>query len=148
TGLPLDHDLASDWASDLADVAWGRRVRFPGWGGWDATDGALPAAITANATVTVAIAPEGLYVPLAAALASATHSLDLSLYTFEHPEIAQLIAEVAQRGVRVRLLLEGGPPGGISNLQRWCVQLMAQAGADVRYLAAQADAPRGLQPRY
>src|SRR5690606_5699641 len=66
TGLPLDHDLASDWASDLADVAWGRRVRFPGWGGWDATDGALPAAITANATVTVAIAPEGLYVPLAA----------------------------------------------------------------------------------
>jgi phosphatidylserine/phosphatidylglycerophosphate/cardiolipin synthase-like enzyme len=148
TGLPIDHDLASDWASDLADVEWGRRVRFPGWDGWSAADGALPAVVTANAMITVAIAPEGLYAPLAAALASATHSIDLSLYTFEHPELAQIIATAAQRGVQVRLLLEGGPPGGITDLQRWCVRLVAQAGADVRYLAAQDNAPRGLQPRY
>ncbi len=148
TDLPLDSDHASDWASDLADVEWGRRVRFPGWAGWSVEDGALPTTIAANATVTVAIAPEGLYAPLAAALASATHSLDLSLYTFEHPEFAQLIADVAQRGVQVRLLLEGGPPGGITDFQRWCVRLMAQAGVDVRYLAAQDNTPRGLQPRY
>jgi cardiolipin synthase len=146
--LPIDNDLASDWASDLADVEWGRRVRFPGWGGWDATDGALPTLLTTNATITVAIAPEGIYAPIADALASATQTLDLSLYTFEHPELAQIITDAAQRGVQVRLLLEGGPPGGVTNLQRWCVRLMAQAGVDVRYLAAQEDAPRGLQPRY
>ena len=29
--LPLDSDAASDWAGDLADVAWGRRVSYPGW---------------------------------------------------------------------------------------------------------------------
>jgi hypothetical protein len=148
TGLPLDHDLASDWASDLADVEWGRRVRFPGWGGWSVDDGALPMTISANATVTVAVAPEGLYAPVAAALASATRAIDLSLYTFEHPELAQLIASAAQRGVQVRVSLEGGPPGGITDLQRWCVRLMAQAGVDVRYLAVQENAPRGLQPRY
>lgn len=148
TMLPIDRDLATDWASDLSDVAWGRRVRFPGWRGWDATDDALPTTLTTGATITVAVAPEGLYAPLAAALTHATHTLDLSLYTFEHPELAQHIATVAQRGVHVRLLLEGGPPGGISDLQRWCVRLMAQAGVDVRYLAAQDDAPRGLQPRY
>ncbi|MCC6454490.1 MAG: lamin tail domain-containing protein [Caldilineaceae bacterium] len=148
TGLPIDQDQASDWASDLADVEWGRRVRFPGWGGWGVEDGALPVILSANATITVAIAPEGLYAPVADALESATQSLDLSLYTFEHPELAQQIAAAAQRGVRVRLLLEGGPPGGITDFQRWCVRLMAQAGVDVRYLATQEDAPRGLQPRY
>ncbi len=148
TGLPIDHDIATDWASDLADVNWGRRVRFPGWRGWSAEDGALPVTIAANATITVAIAPEGLYMPIAAALAGATHSLDLSLYTFEHPELAQIIAGAAQRGVHVRLLLEGGPPGGISDFQRWCVRQMAQAGVHVRYLASQENAPRGLQPRY
>jgi cardiolipin synthase A/B len=148
TGLPIDYDVATDWASDLADVNWGRRVRFPGWGGWSAEDGALPVTIAANATITVAIAPEGLYTPIATTLTRATHSIHLSLYTFEHPELAQIIAGAAQRGVHVRLLLEGGPPGGISDLQRWCVRLMAQAGVDVRYLASQGNAPRGLQPRY
>jgi phosphatidylserine/phosphatidylglycerophosphate/cardiolipin synthase-like enzyme len=148
TLLPVDSDLAADWASDLADIEWGRRVRFPGWGGWDTSDGLLPDTITTHAAVTVAIAPEGLYAPIAAALASATTSIDLSLYTFEHPELAQLLADAAKQGVRVRLLLEGGPPGGITDFQRWCVRLMAQAGVDVRYLDAQEDAPRGLQPRY
>ncbi len=148
TGLPIDQDVATDWASDLADLNWGRRVRFPGWGGWSVEDRMLPATISANASITVAIAPEGLYVPIAATLTSATQSIDLGLYTFEHPKLAQIIADAAQRGVVVRLLLEGGPPGGISDLQRWCVRLMAQAGVDIRYLAAQENAPRGLQPRY
>jgi phosphatidylserine/phosphatidylglycerophosphate/cardiolipin synthase-like enzyme len=108
----------------------------------------LPATVTANATITVAIAPEGLYTPVAAALQSATQTIDLSLYTFEQPQLAQILADASQRGVRVRVLLEGGPPGGITDFQRWCVRLMAQAGVDVRYLAAQENAPRGLQPRY
>lgn len=148
SGIPVDDDQASDWASDLADVAWGRRVRFPGWGGWSAEDGALPTTLTAQTSITVAIAPEGLYTPIANLVANATQTLDLSLYTFEHPELAQHIADAAQRGVKVRLLLEGGPPGGITDFQRWCVRLMAQAGVDVRYLATQENAPRGLQPRY
>lgn len=146
--LPIDHDRATDWSSDLADVAWGRRVRFPGWFGWQAAEGALPTTLTTSATITVAVAPEGLFVPLSAALAGATHTLDLSLYTFEHPELAQILAAAAQRGVRVRLLLEGGPPGGITALERWCVRRVVQAGAEVRFLAMQDGAPAGMQPRY
>lgn len=148
TGLPLDSDQATDWAGDLADVAWGRRVRFPGWDGWDDYDGGLPVALAVDATITVAVAPEGLYASIADAIHQAAHTLDLSLYTLEHPQLAQAIAAAAGRGVRVRLLLEGAPPGGISDLQRWCVRLIAQAGGDVRYLARQDDAPAGLQPRY
>jgi phosphatidylserine/phosphatidylglycerophosphate/cardiolipin synthase-like enzyme len=98
--------------------------------------------------VTLAIGPEGLYAPLAQALASASVSIDLSLYTFEHPELAQIVAQAAARGVRVRVLLEGGPPGGVTDLERWCVRHMAAAGAEVRFFATVDDAPEGVQPRY
>ena len=66
----------------------------------------------------------------------------------EHPQLAQTLADAAARGVKVRLLLEGSPVGGVSDMQRWCVARMAAAGADVRYLAATEGAPSGYQPRY
>ncbi len=147
-GWPLDTDQASDWAGDLADPLWGRQVRMPGWSGWTPTELDRPASGTANASVTIAVGPEGLYQPLAALLTSATLSLDLSLYTLEHRELAQIIADAARRGVQVRLLLEGSPPGGISDLQKWGVAEIAAAGGQVRYLAVVADAPNGYRPRY
>ncbi len=58
------------------------------------------------------------------------------------------MADAARRGVRVRLLLEGGPAGGITDLQRWCVARMVEAGVAVRYLAVQPEAPNGYRPRY
>lgn len=148
TDLPLDSDQASDWAGDLADLAWGRQVRLPGWHGWDHDGLAVPQSGAATATVTVAVGPEGLYAPLAADLAGAQSSIDLSLYVLEHPGLAQIVAEAAGRGVVVRLLLEGSPPGGITDLQRWCVAHIAAAGGMVRYVAVIEGAPRGYPPRY
>jgi len=148
TGWPLDNNLAGDWAGDLADLVWGRQVRMPGWLDWPGVDLARPPSGSAVATVTLAVGPEGLYQPLAALLASAATSLDLSLYTLEHWELAQIIAAAAQQGVQVRLLLEGSPPGGISDLQKRCVAEIVGAGGEVRYLAAIEDAPNGYRPRY
>jgi cardiolipin synthase len=145
---PLDSDRSTDWQSDLTDIDWGRRVRYPGWRGWTQEDGALAAGDQAGATVTVAIGPEGLYPVLARALDAAHSTIDLSIYTLEHPELTARLVAALERGVHVRLLLEGSPPGGISNLQKWCVAQLAKAGADVRYLAPVGDAPNGLRPRY
>jgi phosphatidylserine/phosphatidylglycerophosphate/cardiolipin synthase-like enzyme len=147
-GLPLDRDHAADWGGDLADLAWGRRVRLPGWLGYPDAAAGRPIHGDATATLTLAVAPEGLYPTIAAALDGATATLDLSVYAFEHPALAQHVAQAAARGVRVRLLLEGAPPGGVTNLERWCVRQITAAGGDVRFLAAQDGAPRGLQPRY
>ncbi|MEZ4675486.1 MAG: phospholipase D-like domain-containing protein [Caldilineaceae bacterium] len=147
TGWPLDTDQATDWAGDLADLAWGRQVRMPGWPDWTEVSQIL-APVAATATVTVAVAPEGLYQPLAVLVRRATTALDLSLYTFEHRELATLVADAARRGVRVRLLLEGSPPGGISDFQKWCVATIAAAGGEVRYVAVTEEAPKGLRPRY
>ena len=147
SGLPMDTDQAADWAGDLADLTWGRRVRFPGWQGWSAADLGVPAAGRADATVMVAVGPEGLYQPIAHALANATASIDLSIYTLEHPELTAILVAAVQRGLRVRVLLEGSPPGGISDLQKWCVAQLAAAGAQVRYVAVRDGAPNGLRTR-
>lgn len=77
-------------------------------------------------------------------LSGAVHSLDLSLYTFEHPSLALLVADAAERGVQVRLLLDGAPPGGISQQQKWCVTRIAEAGGEVRYLAVIDDTTQEL----
>jgi phosphatidylserine/phosphatidylglycerophosphate/cardiolipin synthase-like enzyme len=148
SGLPLDSDRATDWAGDLADVLWGRQVRWPGWLGWDGSQWARPLAGETAGNVLVAVGPEGLYAPLAQTIGDAQATIDLSLYTLEHPQLALLLAGAAQRGVRVRILLDGAPPGGITDLQKWCVIQIAAAGGDVRYLAVAADAPNGSKRRY
>lgn len=148
TQQPLDNDLASDWAGDLTDLAWGRRVRMPGWGGWDAADLGIPPLETATASVSVMVGPEGFYAPLAALLQQATTSIDLEIYTLEHPELAQLLADAAHRGVHVRILLEGSAAGGVTDLERWCVAQIVAAGGDVRFLAVADDAPTGYRARY
>jgi cardiolipin synthase A/B len=148
TFTPIDSDRAGDWSGDLSDPAWGRRVRLPGWGGWNAHDlGRVPGGVD-TAAVTVLVGPEGLYGPLAAYIQNASTSIDLVIYTFEQPELAQHLAAAAQRGVRVRVLAEGSPAGGISTIERWCLAQIAAAGGDVRFLAVPDDAPTGARPRY
>jgi cardiolipin synthase A/B len=148
TGLPLDTNCAQDWAGDLSDSLWGRQVRWPGWLGWDAGSFARPQESEALADTLLAVGPEGLYVPVAQTLIAAQATIDLSVYTLEHPQLAQLLADAARRGVRVRILLDGAPPGGITKLQKWCVALVAAAGGDVRYFALPDAAPTGLKRRY
>ncbi|MBI3957390.1 MAG: hypothetical protein HY328_01175 [Chloroflexi bacterium] len=147
-GSFADTDRAADWSGDVADLAWGRQVFFPGWALWRADWKPPGQPIQVSGTLTLAIGPDGLYEPMAAFLQSAQTSLNLSLYTLEHPLLAQEIAAAAHRGVAVRLLLEGGPTGGISNLQRWCVALIAAAGGQIFYLDRHPDAPNGFRPRY
>ncbi len=148
----LDTDTASDWSGDLADMAWGRRVSYPGWQQWLPNEmqrvPSLPAIYSATATTRVAVGPEGLYQPLAAALASAMATIDLSLYTFEHRELAQILVDALGRGVAVRLLLEGAPPGGIDEIERWSLAQIVAAGGDVRFMDVVDGAPRGYRVRY
>ena len=74
------------------------------------------------------VGPEGFYQPLAGLIEGARQSIDLVVYTLEHPELAQKLAEAAQRRVRVRLLVEGSPAGGVSDLEKWSLATIAAAG--------------------
>jgi cardiolipin synthase A/B len=146
--LPMDTDRGADWSGDLADLIWGRQVFFPGWSLWFSPQPPIWPPQVSAATTTVAIGPDGLYTPIAELIAAAVHTIDLSLYTFEHPELAVTLMDAAQRGVRVRLLIEGAPAGGIDNLQKWLLAQMVDAGVTVYSLATHANAPKGYRPRY
>ena len=148
SGFPLDYNCAHDWAGDLTDPLLGRQVRWPGWLGWDAASWALPQESEVLADTLLAVGPEGLYTPVAQTLGAAQATIDLAIYTLEHRQLAQHLADAARRGVRVRVLLDGAPPGGITKLQKWCVALVAAAGGDVRYFSLPDNAPTGLKRRY
>lgn len=148
SGLPRDTDRAADWSGDVADLAEGRQVFFPGWRIWQMSFASAPTPGPTQATTTIAIAPDGLYAPMVEWIGAAIQTLDFSLYTFEHPELTEALLAAAQRGVKIRMLLEGAPAGGIDDLQRWALARLHAAGVEILYMAPTATAPAGYRTRY
>ncbi len=77
-------------------------------------------------------------------LASATDHLEVAVYTLTSDALAAVLSERARAGVRVRVLLEGSPAGGVEDRERCLVTGLLEAGADVRWLAGGL----GLVKRY
>ncbi len=135
SGLPVpDTDTRADWAQDPADVIDGRRVQRPGW---DLARFFLSPPVTETANLQAIIAPDHAFDALAGLLQAAQARIQIEVYTFESARLAEIVAERAQAGVQVELLLEGAPAGGVTDQQRWVVQRLSQAGARVAYLRSQ-----------
>nr|MCU0508233.1 lamin tail domain-containing protein [Anaerolineae bacterium] len=144
TARPLpDTDRAVDWASDLSEPTQGRRVRY---GGWNFDSLFFPAAARENAKLQVVVAPDASFDSLAQSLWAARSSIAFEGFTFESPALAVILADRARAGLRVTLLLEGAPPGGVSDQQRWCVAQIAGAGGSVYYMVG--DSAAGIHDRY
>lgn len=126
TALPVaDTDTAADWAQDPQDIINGRKVRYPGW---QLDQFFFTAKITETAVLTVAIAPDNAYAALVAAIGRARESIKIETHTFENIALVQPLIAARQRGVAVTILLEGGPPGGIADEQRYICQRLEAAG--------------------
>ena len=131
------HSIA-DWSSDPEDARLGRRVRYPGW---DLEGALVPTLVDGGAPggrasfLEVAVAPDALYAFLSRYLGAARSSIDLLVYTFENPDLAELMAQRIAAGVHVRILVDGAPTGGIDPNQRWCLARIAAAGGAVYWLA-------------
>ncbi|MCD6291420.1 MAG: lamin tail domain-containing protein, partial [Anaerolineae bacterium] len=112
-GQPVqDTDTASDWATDPTDCLTGRRVRYPGWD----LEAFWPAyVITETAHLTVTIAPDNIFETVIAHIRAARKSIAFEGYVLESVPIGLALAERAQQGVDVRILLEGAPTGGITD---------------------------------
>lgn len=134
TGRPArDTNSRSDWAQDPNDIINGRKARYPGWD----LERFYPAQIvTEAAALAVFVSPDNAFDTLKSFLEGAGRSIRFEGYTFENARLGELIAVRAGAGVAVELLLEGAPPGGISDQQRWIVQQIAQAGGKVYYMRA------------
>jgi phosphatidylserine/phosphatidylglycerophosphate/cardiolipin synthase-like enzyme len=79
-------------------------------------------------------------------LEGAGHSMRFEGYTFESAPLAEVVAARARAGVEVEMLLEAGPPGGVTDQQRWAVQQIAAAGGQVYYM--RSDPANGIGDRY
>lgn len=128
TGLPVpDTNTAADWRQDAANPWLGRRVLYPGW---DEELFFWPARAEQTATLKVGIAPDNAYELVATLFAGAQRSIAIEAYSFTHPQLTALLVQKARSGVQVRLLLEGGPVGGLSPYTlNACYQIEAAGGA-------------------
>ncbi len=144
TGLVVpDTDSAADWAQSTGDPIDGRKVRYPGW----ATERFFfPATITATSTLTIAVAPDNAYDTLRRAVDNAQSSIQLASLTLENLAFGEGLAAAARRGVAVTILLEGGPPGGITDQERAVCGLIESAGGACWFMIA--DANRRIHDRY
>ncbi|OGS49837.1 MAG: hypothetical protein A3K65_04140 [Euryarchaeota archaeon RBG_16_68_12] len=120
-GMPMDTDTASDWDS----------LRSYGLGQSD-----LPfARIEVRGSATGFLSPDDSLSVLEGFLDGAAVSIHASLYTLTNPALGASLRAAAVRGVDVRILLEGGPVGGIDEREWALVQRIAAAGGQVRFLA-------------
>lgn len=68
-------------------------------------------------------------------LEGADERILLAGYTFTSPRAADALLAAVDRGVRVRVLLEGGPVGGMTTAQRDQLDRLVAGGVDVRVIA-------------
>ena len=73
------------------------------------------AQVTETAELTVAIAPDNALETVVNLINEAEQSVDIESLTIENISIGNALVSAAERGVPVKLLLEGSPPGGSVN---------------------------------
>lgn len=78
--------------------------------------------------------PESDGSEIVSAIQSAERTVDISVYTISHPGIASVLAHVLSNGVRVRILVEGSPAGGIPSEEISMLTSLVKLGADVHVI--------------
>src|SRR2546426_8967016 len=97
-------------------------------------------------TAVAFLSPDSSLTTLAESLDRATVSIHAGLYTLTSPGLGESLRAAAARGVDVRIVLEGGPVGGV-DVREWdLVQRIAGAGGSVRFLVD--DFAEGTMARY
>ncbi len=79
----------------------------------------------------ILIAPDHLFEEVRAVIDEATTSIDIRVHMLDNADLVDAIVARQRSGVRVRVLLERGLTGEISNEDRWAAQQIEQAGGAV-----------------
>lgn len=102
---------------------------------------------TADAAVTPFVLPDSPGVPVEP-LRTAEDRLFVAGYTLTSERVADALVAAADRGVRVRVLLEGSPVGGFSARSARLLDRLTAAGVEVRVLDAEVERFRFHHPKY
>ncbi|QAU14410.1 phospholipase [Halorubrum sp. BOL3-1] len=102
---------------------------------------------TADARVTPFVLPDSPGVPVEP-LRTADDRLLLAGYTLTSARVADALVAAADRGVRVRVLLEGSPVGGFPARSARLLDRLMNAGVAVRVLDGEVERFRFHHPKY
>ncbi|WP_241659173.1 phospholipase D-like domain-containing protein [Halorubrum salsamenti] len=118
------------------------------WGEWRPRGyDPRPATRTENATVTPFVLPDSPGMPVEP-LRAADDRLLLAGYTLGSERVADLLVAAADRGVDVRVLVEGSPVGGFSARSARLLDRIAAAGVEVRVLDGNPERFRFHHAKY
>lgn len=98
---------------------WDRRVLLIG-------QSQLAPATYQNVTLTAFVSPDSSARVFFDAVNGARRSIDLNVYELTDPAIGAALITAAGRGVSVRVLLEGGPVGGISPAEKGLIRSLRE----------------------
>src|SRR2546425_6620007 len=117
----LERDTADDWE--------GRRHYRLGQSAFD------PSPMELQGATTAVLSPDAGDLPLLRLLGSTRSTIEVGVYTFQSERIASVLGAAAERGVHVRVLLDGSPVGGVEDDEHRVVGGLLAAGVEVRWLA-------------
>lgn len=121
SGVVRDTDTAADW-DQLRSFGLGQSsFPAPRW--------------TITGAVRPFLAPDESLDVVSAYIDDAHRTIDWSTYTFNSAVLAERFRSARDRGVAVRILLEGQPVGGLDERSWEIVANLSAAGAHVRFLA-------------
>ena len=106
-----------------------------------------PPTRTADARVTPFVLPDSPGLPVEP-LRGADDRLFVAGYTLTSERVADALAAAADRGVRVRVLLEGSPVGGFPTRSARLLDRLTAAGVAVRILDGEVERFRFHHPKY
>lgn len=108
-----------------------REVRL-GQSEWPIASYTLPGALTFAC-------PDSAFAAISQVLNTATKSLDINLYLFTHPGLADRVLAAQERGAKVRILMEGEPFEGMPPSNRDNLTKLQAAGVELRIMHAAED---------
>ncbi|WOF17022.1 phospholipase [Methanoplanus sp. FWC-SCC4] len=108
----------------FSDGVWDKRPVFIG-------QSDFKAQTYENVNLTVFVSPDCSYDVLSSAFRDASEYILINVYEFSNPKIAGIVGSKAKSGVKVSMLLEGGPVGGIPSSEYYVASVLNESGVPV-----------------
>ncbi|MDY6964347.1 MAG: phospholipase D-like domain-containing protein [Halobacteriota archaeon] len=123
----VDTDSKSDW--DESRIYYLGQSRFP------------VERFDFHGDVRVFVSPDSSYKEVTGAIDAAKSSLDICVYEFDNLKIMEHVIDATKRGISVRVLLEGGPIGGIEDEELFIASEIVGANGSVSFMRGNETMP-------
>jgi phosphatidylserine/phosphatidylglycerophosphate/cardiolipin synthase-like enzyme len=132
TGTYIDTNRPEDWVTP--------RVYYPGQSEFEFE------SYTYTGTLTTFTSPDTSYQVIISELDKAQSTVYINLYQFHNPFLMDAVLNASNRGVQVKVLLEGDPVGGLSDAGKYVAWKLTEAGCKVRFMISSVE--DGIYNRY